>query len=101
MENIVLFILFGILGLFVGIILMIILSYVKASRATKKAEAIIEKANKEADKIKRDYLLDAKEEAHKIKVETEQEIKDKKSEIKEAEDRLILRESNIDKRDQT
>jgi len=47
MQDIVLFILFGILGLFVGIILMIILSYVKASRATKKAEAIIEKATKE------------------------------------------------------
>ena len=77
MEDIVLFILFGILGLFVGIIMMIILNYVKASRATKKAEAILEKATKEADKIKRDYLLDAKEEAHKIKVETEQEIKDK------------------------
>ena len=101
MENIVLFILFGILGLFVGIILMIILSYVKASRASKKAEAIIEKATKEADKIKRDYLLDAKEEAHKIKVETEQEIKDKKAEMKESEDRLIQRENNIDKRDQT
>ena len=101
MENIVLFILFGILGLFVGIILMIILSYVKASRASKKAEAIIEKATKEADKIKRDYLLNAKEEAYKIKTETDQEIKDKKLEIKDAEDRLILRESNIDKRDQT
>lgn len=101
MDNIILSILFGILGLFVGIITMIILNYVKASRASKKAEAILEKAQKEADKIKRDYLLDAKEEAHKIKIETDKEIKDKKSEIKESEDRLILRESNIDKRDQT
>ena len=101
MENIVLFILFGILGLFVGIITMIILNYVKASRASKKAEAILEKATKEADKIKRDYLLEAKEEAYKIKTETEQELKDKKNEIKESEDRLLLRESNMDKRDQT
>ena len=101
MENIILFILFGILGLFVGIIIMIILNYVKASRASKKAEAILEKAQKEADKIKRDYLLDAKEEAHKLKTEVEQQVKDKKLEIKESEDRLILRENNIDKRDQT
>lgn len=101
MENIVLFILFGILGLFVGIITMIILNYVKASRASKKAEAILEKATKEADKIKRDYLLEAKEEAYKLKTETEKELKDKKNEIKESEDRLLLRESNMDKRDQT
>lgn len=67
----------------------------------KKAESIIDKANKEADKIKRNYLLDAKEEAHKLKIEVEKEIKDKKQEIKESEERLLLRESNIDKRDQT
>ena len=101
MQDIVLFILFGILGLFVGIIAMIVLNYVKASRATKKAEAILEKANKDADKIKRDYLLEAKEEAYKLKTETEKELKDKKNEIKESEDRLILRETNMDKRDQT
>jgi len=101
MENIVLFILFGILGLFVGIIIMIVLNSIKTSVASKKAEAILEKANKEADKIKRDRLLEAKEEAYKIKTETENELKEKKNEIKESEDRLILRESNMDKRDQT
>jgi len=101
MNNIMLSILFGVVGLFVGIILMIILNYIKTSAASKKAEAILEKARKEADKIKRDYLLDAKEEAHKVKLETDQEIKEKKSELKESEERLILRESNIDKRDQT
>lgn len=99
MNNITLSILFGILGLFVGIIIMIVLNYLKATMASKKAEAILDKAHKEADKIKRDYLLDAKEEAHKIKTDTEKELKEKKVEVKEAEDRLMLRESNIDKRD--
>lgn len=101
MQDIVLFILFGILGLFVGIIIMIVLNSVKTSVAAKKAEAILEKANKEADKIKRDRLLEAKEEVYKIKTDTENELKEKKNEIKEFEDRLILRESNMDKRDQT
>lgn len=101
MNNVMLSILFGVVGLFVGIILMIILNYIKTSAASKKAEAILEKARKEADKIKRDYLLDAKEEAHKVKLETDQEVKEKKNELKESEERLILRESNIDKRDQT
>ena len=101
MNDILFSILFGILGLFVGIIIMIVLNFLKASMASKKAEAILENARKEADKIKRDYLLDAKEEAHKIKIDTEKEVKDRKNEAKEAEDRLIVREGNIDKRDQT
>ena len=101
MEDIMFPILFGILGLFVGMVIMIILNYFKTSRATKKAEAILEKAQKESEKIKRDYLLDAKEEAHKLKIEVDKEIKDKKLEVKELEDRLNVRESNIDKRDQT
>ncbi|MBO5096131.1 MAG: ribonuclease Y [Bacilli bacterium] len=101
MDNILFSILFGILGLFVGIMVMILLNYFKTSLASKKAEMILEKANKEAEKIKRDRLLEAKEEAHKLKIELDQEIKDKKNEMKESEDRLILRESNIDKRDQT
>lgn len=101
MNNIMFSILFLVLGLFVGIIIMIILNYIKTNMSSKKAESIIDKANKEADKIKRNYLLDAKEEAHKLKIEVEKEIKDKKAEMKESEDRLLLRESNIDKRDQT
>ncbi len=101
MNDVILSILFIILGLFVGIIIMIVLNYINNSLSDKKAESIIDKANKEADKIKRNYLLDAKEEAHKLKIETEREVKEKKNEIKESEERLLLRESNIDKRDQT
>ena len=101
MNDIILSILLIMLGLFVGIIIMIVLNYIKNNLSGKKAESIIDKANKEADKIKRNYLLDAKEEAHKLKIETEKEIKEKKNEIKESEERLLLRESNIDKRDQT
>ena len=101
MNDVILSILLIILGLFVGIIIMIVLNYIKNNLSGKKAESIIDKANKEADKIKRNYLLDAKEEAHKLKIETEKEIKEKKNEIKESEERLLLRESNIDKRDQT
>ena len=101
MNDVIFSILLVILGLFVGIIIMIILNYIKTNISGKKAESIIDKANKEADKIKRNYLLDAKEEAHKLKIDFEKEMKEKKNEIKESEERLLLRESNIDKRDQT
>lgn len=101
MNNVILSILLVLVGLFIGIILMFVINYIKGTNASKKIEALLEKAHKDADKIKRDYLLEAKEEAHKLKIETDKEVKERKSEIKEAEDRLLVRENNIDRRDQT
>ncbi len=99
MENIAISILLILIGFFTGIILMIVFNSVRGFNAVKKAEKIIDDANKEASKIKKDYLLEAKEEAYKNKKETEEEIKEKKKEIKSLEDRLMQRESNIDRRD--
>ncbi|MDD3453225.1 MAG: ribonuclease Y [Bacilli bacterium] len=93
-------ILLVLIGLFVGIITMVIIGYLKGLSATSKAEKIIENAKKEADKTKRDNILEVKEEIHKLKIESEKEIKEKKLEIKDSEDRLIARETNMDRRDQ-
>ncbi len=101
MDKIISSTLLVLVGIFVGIIVMSIINYVKGSKATKKADDMLEKAKKEADKIKRDYLLEAKEEAHNIKIETEKDVREKKNEVKEAEDRLLARENNIDRRDST
>ena len=99
MNDIAFSILLVLIGIFVGCIIIIAYNYIKKSRTSKKSEDIIEKAKKEAEKIKRDNILEAKEEAYKIKQETDKEVKEKKNEIKEAEDRLLNRENNIDKRD--
>lgn len=101
MNQLLLSILLVLVGLFVGMIISFIFNYLKGSLAEKKGEQILDKANKEADKIKRNSVLEAKEEAYKIKKETDNEVKEKKSEIKEAEDRLLNREANIDRRDMT
>ena len=100
MTNIIFSILLVIIGLFVGIIFMIILSYVKGLRASNQAEKILEDAKKEADKLKRTSILEAKEESHKIKKETDKEIKEKKQEIKDSEKRLLSREESMDHRDE-
>ena len=101
MGNITFSLLLGLIGLFIGIVVMLIVNYIKGESAEKKAEIILEKAKKEADKIKRDYLLEAKEEAHKVKMDTDKEVKEKKNEIRESEERLLQRENNMDRRDQT
>lgn len=89
------------LGLFAGIACMFIFNYLKEKNALKKADNIINQSKKDAEKIKRDYLLEAKEESYKIKKETDEHIKERKEELKEAEERLYTRESSIDRRDQS
>ena len=101
MNNFIFSILLVLIGLFVGIFAMIILNSIKTFAATKKAQGIINDAKKEADKLKRDSILEAKEENHRLKTQLDKETKDKKQEIKELEDRLQAREDSIDRRDQT
>ena len=97
METLNFSILLVLIGLFVGSLIL----FIKALDSSKKVDIMLEKARKDSEKIKRDYLLEAKEEAHKLKIEVDKEIKEKKSEVKEAEERLLLRENNMDRRDQT
>lgn len=101
MNETVFSILLVLVGIFLGIIIFIIINYIRGIRVNQKADNMLEKAKKEADKIKRDYILEAKEEAQKIKIDTDKEIKEKKAELKEFEERLLTREGNMDRRDQT
>ncbi|HPF83220.1 MAG TPA: ribonuclease Y [Bacilli bacterium] len=101
MSQVIYSILLVLVGIFFGIIVFIIINYIRGIRINKKADLMLEKARKDADKVKRDYLLEAKEEAHKVKIDTEKEIKEKKAELKDSEERLLVREGNMDRRDQT
>ncbi len=101
MNSIFFSILLVIIGLFVGGIAVIFVNYLRGVSASGKAEEILKQAKKEAEQLKRDYILEAKEESHKIKIETDKEVKEKKKEVAEAEQRLLTRENNIELRDQT
>ena len=92
-------ILLVVVGLFIGVFVMFIVNYIKKASAGSKADNIIASAKSEAEKIKRDSILESKEEAYKIKLEAEKLLKESKEEAKNTEDRLLTRESNIDRRD--
>ncbi len=101
MDNFLFSIFLVTIGIIVGIALILIINYIRGIATNKKNENIIEKARKEAERIKRDSLFEVKEETHKLKIEFEREVKEKKNEVKELENRLLQRENNIDRRDQT
>ena len=82
MPNIGISILLILIGLIVGIIAMFIINTIKKNSAVLKADKILEKARIDAEKLKKDYLQEAKEEANEFKLKNEEEIKEKKLEIK-------------------
>ena len=99
MSEAIFSILLVLIGLFVGIIVMFIVNYIKGASASSKAEKIIESAKAESETIKRNSILESKEEAYKIKLEAEKTLRESKEEAKSTEERLLARENNIDRRD--
>ena len=100
MSETMISILIFVLGLIIGISAILVINYIRNKKKEKKADSIIEKAKKDADKIKRESLFETKEEINKLKLEADKEVKEKKSEAKETEDRILQREKNLDKRDE-
>ncbi len=89
-----------VIGFFVGFIVVAIFAAIKNNQNESKANKLIEDAKKEADKHKRDTLMEIKEESYRLKQEVEKELKEKKAEAKESENRLMQRESSLDKREE-
>ena len=100
MDNLFFSILLVLFGLLLGFSLSFIIAYLKKTNASKEVIKILDDANKEAERLKKDAIAEQKEESHKIKLELEKEIKEKKAELKESEERLLQREANMDKRDE-
>ena len=101
MDNILISILLVILGLIFGVISVFIINHIRKNNTSKSISDMLDKAKEDAEKIKKDYLLEGKEEIRILKDECEKEIREKKNEIKASEDRLITRENNMDRRDQS
>ena len=89
-----------IIGLIIGAVVVFVINMFINKNRANKANKLIEDAKKEADKQKRDSLLELKEESFRLKQQTDAEIKEKKAELKQTEDRLLSRENNLDKREE-
>jgi ribonuclease Y len=88
------------IGAIIGAIIVVIVTIIKNKASENKANKLIEDALKEAERKKRDSLLELKEESYRLKQETDKEIKEKKNELKDTEERLMQREGNLDKREE-
>lgn len=73
----------------------------RINRSKNKAQQIIDEAVKEAENRKRQALIEIKEEQHRIKLETDRELKERKAIVLELETRVSNREESLDQRQKT
>lgn len=100
----VLYILLAIIvGLVVGLGIGIFVANTRHTKeiadAQNSAVGIINAANKEAETLKKEALLEAKEENQKYRSQIESEIKESRQELKSQENRLLQREKLLDRKD--
>ncbi|MCI1893601.1 MAG: ribonuclease Y [Lactobacillus sp.] len=71
------------------------------NQAHDSAAGIIETANKEAETLKKEKLVEAREESHQYRTQVENELKERRHEVQQSEHRVLQREEALDHRDDT
>lgn len=89
---------FGV-GYVVGFFVRKSIAEAKINGATNHANQIIEDAKRDSESIKKEALLEAKDQIFKIRTDAENEIRDRRSEIQKQENRLMQKEENLDRKD--
>ena len=93
----------GIAALILGaVITFLIVKFIpafQAKAADRKAEKIVREAEIKAEQIRKNAQLDGKQTVAELRQEAEKDIKERKQEYAQLENKLNQRESNIDKRD--
>lgn len=92
-------ILSGFVGFTIGIILMVIFSKLELNKNQQKSKLILEEAALKADNTVRQAVLEGKTQAYELTLAAEKEIKQRRSEILELENKLSKREDNFNNRD--
>ncbi|UCH33314.1 MAG: ribonuclease Y [Armatimonadota bacterium] len=89
----------------VGWIVVLALAWLIGSKQSQRAGAklreasrILEDAQKEIDGLKKEALLEAKDEAHRLRTEIDRENRERRSEIQRAERRIAQKEENLERK---
>lgn len=90
-----------IVGAVVGYFVRKSIAEAKIAGATNAAAQILEDARRDADATKKEALLEAKDEIHKLRTEAEQEVRERRNELQKQENRLLQKEENLDRKDES
>ena len=89
------------LGVVIGYIVRKTVGESKIKSAEDEAARIMEEATRNTDAIRKEAILEAKDEAYKIRNEAEQEVKERRAELQRSEKRLIQKEESLDRKSET
>ncbi|WP_369903051.1 ribonuclease Y [Bacillus manliponensis] len=94
-------ILLAIFGAVVGFFVRKSIAEAKINGAANEAKRILEDANREAEALKKEALLEAKDEIHTLRTGAELEVRERRSELQKQENRLMQKEENLDRKDES
>lgn len=89
------------IGLLIGYVVRKNISEAKVGQAEVLAKEILDKANRDSETVKKEKLLEAKEEIHRLRAEGEKENKERRMEVQKYEKRVLQKEENLDKKMQS
>lgn len=87
-----------VIGAFVGYIYRRNVAEAKVGRAEESVKKLVAEAQRKAEAVKKETILEAKEEIHSLRTEFDRETKERRSEIQRIERRLDQREETLDKK---
>ena len=85
-------------GIALGFVVTRYLVNASTKKAAEEAAAVVEDAKKQAETMRREAIIEAKDQALRFKQEVEEENKERLREVRAAESRLNQREESLDRR---
>ena len=92
------FIIGGVIAFFIGIAYRKKVAESEIGSAEDQAKKIINEAYRSAEAKKKELLIEAKEEVHKIRAEADRDIKERRSEVSRQERRIQQKEETLDRK---
>ena len=89
-----------IVGLLIGYRYRQNIAEAKIGRAEDSVKKLIDDAQKRAEVIKKETVLEAQEEVHKLRSEFDKETRERRNEITKTEKRLVQKEDQLDKKNE-
>ena len=101
MTTVVLAVVGLIVGALLGFLIVRIAMNGKLKSSTEQAARLVEDAQGKAESIKKDTLMEAKDEVYKMRQEAQAEAKERERDLKAMENRILQREESADRRVQS
>lgn len=104
-EGIIYYVILGIVAIVVGVLFFVLGGVFRKKKAEKaigsaedEARRILSDAIKNAEAKKKELLIEAKDEVHQLRQETDKDLRERRSEVQRQEKRLQQKEETLDKK---